>query len=29
MDEKHSEVGGYAYDSNACYACHPMGEKGD
>ena len=21
----HSEVGGYVYDSSACYACHPQG----
>jgi len=29
MNDKHSEVGGYVYDSNACYTCHPRGEKGD
>lgn len=26
MDDKHSEVSGYAYDSSLCYACHPRGE---
>ena len=25
MDEKHSEVTGYLYDSFSCYACHPNG----
>jgi hypothetical protein len=24
-DEHHREVGGYRYDSNACYSCHPNG----
>ena len=28
MDDKHSGVSGYAYDSNLCYACHPQGEAG-
>jgi len=26
MDEAHEDVGGYVYESNACYACHPDGE---
>jgi hypothetical protein len=26
MDNKHSDVNGYAYDSAACYGCHPIGE---
>jgi len=26
MDDRHSGIGGYAYDSNLCYACHPTGE---
>lgn len=26
-DEKHREVSGYAYDSQACYTCHPRGRK--
>ena len=25
MDDKHDDVGGYAYNSQACYACHPSG----
>jgi hypothetical protein len=25
MDAKHGGVGGYSYDSNACYSCHPNG----
>ena len=25
MDEKHSSVGGYSYNSQACYSCHPNG----
>ena len=25
MDNKHSSVSGYAYDSAACYTCHPGG----
>ena len=25
MDDKHSDVSGYAYDSDRCYACHPTG----
>jgi hypothetical protein len=29
MNDKHNEVEAYAYDSNACYACHPRGEGGD
>jgi hypothetical protein len=26
-DDDHDEVNGYMYESNACYACHPTGEK--
>lgn len=26
MADKHDGVGGYQYNSNACYACHPDGE---
>ena len=26
MDDKHSDVSGYAYDSDRCYACHPTGQ---
>jgi hypothetical protein len=26
-DEHHKEVGGYAYDSVRCYACHPNGKS--
>lgn len=29
MDDKHREEGGYAYDSNLCYSCHPNGRAGD
>ena len=25
MDSEHDDVGGYAYNSQACYACHPNG----
>ncbi len=25
MDEEHSEVSGYVYESSACYSCHPTG----
>ncbi|MFZ4462893.1 MAG: hypothetical protein ACOYN5_03560 [Bacteroidales bacterium] len=25
MDEKHGEVGGYTFDDNACFECHPQG----
>jgi hypothetical protein len=25
MDDKHDEVPGYAYDSNACFGCHMDG----
>jgi len=29
MDEKHNgEVGGYRYESHACYSCHPQGSGG-
>ena len=27
MDNKHNNVGGYTYNSQACYSCHPTGEK--
>jgi hypothetical protein len=27
MADKHDGVNGYQYNSNACYACHPDGEK--
>jgi hypothetical protein len=27
MDEKHHEVGGYVYNSQACYSCHPNGRS--
>ena len=26
MDDQHSGMSGYAYDSDRCYACHPAGE---
>jgi hypothetical protein len=26
MDERHSEITGYLYDSISCYACHPDGD---
>jgi len=29
MDDKHSEIAGYVYDSNACYSCHTGGGGGD
>jgi hypothetical protein len=29
MDDKHKEVGGYRYQSAACYQCHPRGQGGD
>ncbi len=27
MDDKHKDVSGYVYDSNACYDCHPNGKE--
>jgi hypothetical protein len=27
MDNKHRDVSGYSYNSQACYACHPTGES--
>jgi len=27
MDDKHSDVNGYSYDSAACYSCHPDGRE--
>ncbi|MBZ0179861.1 MAG: hypothetical protein K8F36_11255 [Melioribacteraceae bacterium] len=29
MDEEHSGVNGYNYDSQSCYACHPNGSSED
>ena len=29
MDSKHQGIPGYAYNSPACYQCHPTGEAGD
>jgi Outer membrane cytochrome MtrC/MtrF-like, domains II/IV len=29
MNQKHHEVGGYVYQSQACYQCHPHGSGGD
>ncbi|NBC18532.1 MAG: hypothetical protein GVY18_14595, partial [Bacteroidetes bacterium] len=26
MDERHEDVGGYVYESTACFTCHPTGE---
>jgi hypothetical protein len=28
MDSRHSDVGGYSYNSQACYSCHPNGTIG-
>jgi hypothetical protein len=28
MDDEHSDVTGYQYNSDACYACHPTGNGG-
>ncbi len=27
MDDEHEEVGGYTYESQACFNCHPNGEE--
>ncbi|MDX1419045.1 MAG: cytochrome c3 family protein [Rubricoccaceae bacterium] len=27
MDRRHEDVGGYVYESTACYSCHPDGEE--
>jgi hypothetical protein len=27
MDDEHDRVGGYTYNSNACYNCHPDGKE--
>ncbi len=27
MDDEHDDVGGYEYNSNACYDCHPTGSE--
>jgi hypothetical protein len=29
MDSKHQGIPGYAYNSQACYQCHPTGDAGD
>jgi len=29
MDDKHQSVQGYIYTSEACFSCHPTGEKGN
>jgi hypothetical protein len=29
MDDKHDDVNGYSYDSQACYRCHPRGRADD
>ncbi|MCB2229667.1 hypothetical protein KQH82_03055 [bacterium] len=29
MDGKHGDMSGYAYESTACYECHPTGVKGE
>jgi hypothetical protein len=29
MDNEHDEVGGYSYNSQACYTCHPDGRADD
>lgn len=29
MDGTHSDVRAYSYDSNACFTCHPSGNRGD
>ncbi len=29
MDDKHKDVSGYSYDSQACYNCHPNGKEDD
>ncbi len=29
MDDKHSGMDGYSYDSNSCFSCHPTGEGGE
>ncbi len=26
MDEEHGDVGGYTYNSSACFECHPLGD---
>ncbi len=28
-DDRHRDVGGYVYESNACYSCHPNGRSDD
>jgi hypothetical protein len=28
-DRRHDDVGGYSYNSNSCYSCHPKGRGGD
>jgi len=29
MDDEHNDEGGYRYESNACFNCHPKGEADD
>ncbi len=29
MNEEHSGINGYVYESNACFACHPTGSEND
>ena len=28
-DSRHRNVGGYSYNSNSCYSCHPSGSRGN
>jgi hypothetical protein len=27
LADEHDDVGGYVYDSQACYQCHPNGDE--
>jgi hypothetical protein len=27
MDNAHKNVGGYTYNTQACYSCHPTGKR--
>jgi hypothetical protein len=29
MNNEHDDVGGYVYESQACYSCHPDGRADD
>src|SRR5690606_2097896 len=29
MDDDHEGISGYVYNSEACFSCHPTGEKGN